>query len=360
MNRRASSLRICLTPRLSGVGGMVSFQYKLLEGLADRGVDVTYDLSDPALSAILVIGGTRQLPALTRARRRGTPIVQRLDGMNWVHRIRRTGWRHYLRAEYGNLLLRTIRRRLASRIVYQSEFSRRWWEQAAGPTLVPNTVIYNGVDLQTYRPEGAQDRPVDRYRILLVEGSLMGGYEAGLEAAVGLASGLANRTRQPGTRLESQPVELMVVGKVAPEVQLRWTQRIRELGNQMPVHIHWAGLVPRQEIPRVDRSAHIFYSADVNAACPNAVIEALACGLPVVAYDTGALPELVTGTSGRIVPYGGDPWRLEPPDIPALVHGAEEVLVGQAEFRPAAHARAVDHFSLDRMVSAYLAQLTEI
>jgi glycosyltransferase involved in cell wall biosynthesis len=354
-----SSPHICLTPRLSGVGGMVSFQHKLLEGLAALGVEVTYDLNDPTLTAILVIGGTRQVPALLQARRRGIPVIQRLDGMNWMHRIRRTGWRHFLRAEYGNLLLRTIRRQIASRIVYQSEFSRRWWEQAAGTTQVPNTVIYNGVNLKSYHPQGIHNRPQDRYRILLVEGSLMGGYEAGLEAAVGLAAGIASRTSQPDSQLENRPVELMVVGKVAPEVQSRWTRRISELGSHAAVHIHWAGLVPRQDIPRIDRSAHLYYSADVNAACPNSVIEALACGLPVVAFDTGALPELVTGNSGRIVAYGGDPWRLEPPDIPALVHGSEEILGGQAEFRQAARERAENLFGLDQMVSAYLDQLTE-
>jgi glycosyltransferase involved in cell wall biosynthesis len=142
-------------------------------------------------------------------------------------------------------------------------------------------------------------------------------------------------------------------------VQSSWTRRISELGSHAPIHIHWAGLVPRQEIPPIDRSAHLYYSADVNAACPNSVIEALACGLPVVAFDTGALPELVTGSSGRIVAYGGDPWRLDPPDIPALVQGSEEVLIGQAEFRPAARERAEKLFGLDQMVNAYLAQLTE-
>ena len=56
---------------------------------------------------------------------------------------------------------------------------------------------------------------------------------------------------------------------------------------------------PRERIPELDRSAHLLYSADLNAACPKSVIEALACGLPVVAFDTGALPELVQGANFR-------------------------------------------------------------
>jgi hypothetical protein len=41
------------------------------------------------------------------------------------------------------------------------------------------------------------------------------------------------------------------------------------------------------------------------------------------------------------------------------VQGSEEVLIGQAEFRPAARERAENLFGLDQMVNAYLAQLTE-
>jgi len=95
----------------------------------------------------------------------------------------------------------------------------------------------------------------------------------------------------------------------------------------------------------------------MNAACPNSTIEALACGLPVVAFDTGALPELVTGGAGRIVPYGGDPWKLDPPDVVALARAAAEVLENQTRFRAGARQRAEDAFGLERMVTGYLESL---
>ena len=121
--------RVCLVPRLKGVGGLVSFQEKLSAGLRRRGVEFSQELADGPFAAVLVIGGTRDLPGLWRARRQGARIVQRLNGMNWLQRVRPAGWRHFLRAEYGNRLLALIRGRLAQRIVYQSHFARGWWER---------------------------------------------------------------------------------------------------------------------------------------------------------------------------------------------------------------------------------------
>ena len=348
--------RICVIPQVSGVGGMVSFRDRFIAGLEARGIEVTHDSRLNTFDSLLVIGGTRDIPGLWRARRRGVRIVQRLNGMNWLHRLQRTGTglKHFLRAEYGNLILRTIRARLANHIVYQSEFAHQWWERTYGPTPVPYSVIHNAVDLNTYTPTPKSTiqispiykLPVDHFRLLLVEGSLMGGYELGLESAVQLIELLNTRYLD---RL-GKPAGLLVAGRVLDEVKAQWAQKTN-------IPLIWAGLVPHEQIPALDRSAHLLYSSDINAACPNSVIEALACGLPVLAFDTGALPELVTGNAGRVVPYGGDPWQLESPDIPALAEAAIEILTQQTNFRTAARTRAEEAFELDLMLDRYLQAL---
>ncbi len=306
-------------------------------GLERRGIQVCHDLADTPYDAILLTSTARNLPALLHQRRRGLRIVQRLDGINWLHRRLHTGARHFLRAEYGNLLLALLRSRVVTRQVYQSEFVRGWWEKRFGPERVPASVIHNGVDLAAYTPNGPHERPENARRLLVVEGSLQGGYETGLTTALGLAEILAGQFL----------LELMVVGKVSASLQT-------ESQKMSKVPILWGGLVPGDRIPRIDRSAHLLYSADVNAACPNSVIEAFACGLPVAGFATGALPELVSGDCGRLVPYGGDPWKLEKPDLPALAGAAGEILRDNERFRLAARSRAEAAFSLDLMVARYL------
>jgi glycosyltransferase involved in cell wall biosynthesis len=343
----SSSLKtgcVCILPHLSGLGGPVSFQGRLIAGLRARGIGVVHNPSDPSCNAVLVIGGTRQVIPIWQARRRGVRIVQRLNGMNWIHRKRQTGLRHYLRSEINNRLLAVIRRYMADGIVYQSNFARNWWQTVYGSSPAPARVIYNGIDLQVYQPGGEGEPPSDHVRLLLVEGHLRGGYEQGLDSAIHLTLVLG----QAG----EVPVKLRVVG----DVPLSMQQRFSALAGNL---VEWAGIVPQASIPHIDRSAHLLFSADLNAACPNSVVEAMACGLPVVGFATGSLPELVEGDSGRVVPYGSNYWNLEPPDISGLAAAVKEVLARKPLFQQAARRRAEEAFGIDQMVEQYIQVLLD-
>ncbi|MDZ4159091.1 MAG: glycosyltransferase family 4 protein [Anaerolineaceae bacterium] len=339
-HRRTGS--VCILPRLEGLGGPVSFQNRLVDGLIRRGVEVHHDPLAAGTAAILVNGGSHHLLDLWRARQRGVRIVQRLNGMNWIHRRRKVGLRFYLRAERNNRLLAFIRRHLADGIIYQSNFAQAWWRTVYGKTRTPARVVYNGVDLTHYTPEGEHERPDGHYRIVLVEGHLGGGNEMGLANAIALAQQLS--------QVAEKAVELMVVGDVPPALQAHWEE-------QALAHIVWAGKVSASRIPFIDRSAHLLFSSDLNAACPNSVIEALACGLPVIAFATGSLPELLEGEAGRVVTYGSNYWNLEPPDISALAAAAQVVLADQENYRRTARARARVAFDVDQMVESYLSAL---
>lgn len=328
--------RICIVPRVDGPGGVTSFRLKFEEGVRARSVDVTYDLSEPA-DAVLVLAGTRRLFALRRARRRGLRIVQRLDGLNWVHRVRWAGLRYTLRAIYGNANLAFIRSRLADHLIYQSQFVKHWWEEWYRPLHTPYSVILNGVDLTRYTPQGLHERPPNHYRLLVVEGSMAGAQNSGLMHAVQLANMLSRKFK----------IELTIVGRVDRRTK-------HKLSDETAFRIRYMDTITREHIPWMMRSSHLLFSAEVNPPCPNSVIEALACGLPVVGFYTGSLPELVQGDAGRLVPYGADQWKLQKPDIPMLAEVAEEVLQNQSQFRKAARERAELALGVGKMVEEYL------
>ncbi len=330
---------ICLFPHIRQTGGPATFQMKFISCLQQKGIEVHFDITRPDTAAILLVGGSSHLPQLTKAKKKDIRIVQRLDGMNWLHKKVRTGFRHYLRAEWNNYLLSHIRKDYADAIVYQSEFTQQWWNRVYGKVSVDEAVIYNGADLDFFNPKGNGIPPKDKIRIMVIEGSFYGGHERDLLNAYGFAKSMAEQSHKP--------IELVIASR-AP------THMLKNIPSSANVEVHWLGIVPLTEIPTLDRSAHLFFPAEINAACPNAVIEAMACGLPIVSFATGSLPELVEGNAGRVVPYGANYWNLEAPDFNTICTAGMEVYEKQEKFRPSARRSAESRFDMHKMAQRYV------
>jgi glycosyltransferase involved in cell wall biosynthesis len=50
------------------------------------------------------------------------------------------------------------------------------------------------------------------------------------------------------------------------------------------------------------RNSDVFLFSALNSACPNALIEAVSCGVPVIAYSSGAVPEICHFSPDLIIP----------------------------------------------------------
>ncbi len=156
------------------------------------------------------------------------------------------------------------------------------------------TVIPCGVDLEHFTPDGPREERARRHRVLSV-GRLVPrkGVGTAIEAVAALAaSGL--------------DVELVVVGGGDtsdgrdPELE-----RLREVaqGTGMADRVAIRGQLPQTALPELYRSADVVVCAPWYEPFGIVPLEAMACGVPVVASSVGGLIDsVVDGVTGRHVP----------------------------------------------------------
>lgn len=194
-------------------------------------------------------------------------------------------------------------------------------------------VIPNGVDIAEFKPGNkvtAREHlgwPQDAYIVMFaansVRYSIWKDYDTMREAILLAGHGIHGR-----------PLRFFAIGDTAP------AERVGE--------------VKIEFIPYKDSLTECYQAADVylHAAkadtFPTTIIEALACGTPVVATAVGGIPEqIIENETGFLVPAGDSSALAE-----RLVRLGESPELARS-MGEAAHRDAVKRFSLERMVSSY-------
>jgi glycosyltransferase involved in cell wall biosynthesis len=135
---------------------------------------------------------------------------------------------------------------------------------------------------------------------------------------------------------EAKDAQLVIAGEGPEKVRLE--RSARELG--ISASVQWLGY--REDVAEVYRRLAVLLIPSRSEGLPNAAIEAMAYGVPVVASEVGGLAEIVTdGLDGFLVP---------PDDTEGLARRILEIL-GDPGLRERLGRRAVDavasRFSLD-------------
>lgn len=107
--------------------------------------------------------------------------------------------------------------------------------------------------------------------------------------------------------------ETLLIGSGELESELKADIRARALENV----VRLVGSIDHSAVPNWLRIGDAFCLPSLMEGMPNVVLEALACGLPIVATRVGALPDVVNSESGILVPAG---------DAAALAQAIGEVM----------------------------------
>jgi colanic acid/amylovoran biosynthesis glycosyltransferase len=205
-------------------------------------------------------------------------------------------------------------------------------------------VIYPGFDLEMFKPAG--ERQDGKVRILFVgQLSQYKGLDLLLEAFMRLAKNHDKKT-----------IELWICGKGPLENTVRACAKRLE-------NIRYFGSVDWHELPAIYNQCHIFCSPSVDNTrfgiriweeqLGMVLVEAMASGLPVVASDCGAIPEIL-GTNNLIVNQSSK--EMLHSSLEALVHDPDRRLsIGEKN-----RARAEEMFEPRVQCQKYASSLSRL
>jgi glycosyltransferase involved in cell wall biosynthesis len=147
----------------------------------------------------------------------------------------------------------------------------------------------------------------------------------------------------PGVRGRIPGVRALVAGD-GPE-RTRLESLSRELG--VANDVEFIGASPHERMPELFAQAQVAVLPSLMEATSVAALEAMACGIPVVASDVGGLPEIVDASVGALVPPG-DPSALADAIVAVLTDP------GRSAKGRLARERVVAKWSNDRLVERHL------
>jgi glycosyltransferase involved in cell wall biosynthesis len=227
---------------------------------------------------------------------------------------------------------------------------RKVEQSMLAPAIAAARIIPNGVDLTSFRPgnkataRSALGLPSDPRILLFVSKrprrSMWKDYPV-LDAAFG----------QLGNRLTRQLLLLIVLGETAP-TERRGRNEVRFVAYQGDP----------ETVARYYQAADLYVHPSRADTFPSTVLEALACGTPVVATAVGGIPEQVLDLGAHTADQATG--ILTPPaDAAALAAGIERLvldpkLLQQLSQNAAADARS--RFDFERQADDYLNWYGEI
>lgn len=229
------------------------------------------------------------------ARKLGKPVVIGALGTDINERHGINAW----------LTRRTLQS--ADRIVFVSQAMTRHAIDTFGVSPERCATVVNGINTAVFHP---QDRASCRTALGLPPHAPVVVYVGRLIEAKGLSELVASVTKLRQTRPDLRTIligEGPYLGTLKEQIAASGQQdRITLAGGQLP-----------EKVAQYINAADVLTLPSWSEGYPNVLVEALACGCPVVATRVGGIPEIVTADNGRLVP---------PRDTNALADALDQTL----------------------------------
>jgi glycosyltransferase involved in cell wall biosynthesis len=238
---------------------------------------------------------------------------------------------------------------LADYVFYQSAFCRSSADRFLGHNRSPNEVLHNAVDTHVFRP--TRTRSAGSGLVLITAGSHTKRYRVtcAIETLVAL--------RKSGVECR-----LIVGGKCCWGEEQPSRREAQDFANVRGVadRVEFTGPYSQQDAVDLLNRADILLHPTYNDSCPRLVLEAMACGVPVVCSRSGGTPELVGDTAGVAVPVPLDWEREHVPEPTALAAAVTQIFHNLDAFSISARERAVSRFDVAPWIERHRTVFAEL
>lgn len=302
--------------RAGDIGGPLVKVKRLKEHFPERrfSFNIVYTLSNtPYLSE----------QALLHIKRKQIPLILNQNGLFYP------GW--YDGDWEKNNFVMSKAYHLADHVFWQSEFCRRSANKFLGERRGPGEILYNAIDTKLFHPAGEKSprKPIT----FLITGKINEHLNYRLKSTI---EALAE------ARNNGLNARLLISGWVeTPHI-------IKEFAKSLNLDdaIDLSGPYTQEKAPSIYRSADVYVTTKYLDPCPNAVLEAMACGLPVLYSASGGTPELVGKTAGIGLPVPEDWYNIHVPSSHDISSGMIRIASSFSEMGACARKRAVEKFDL--------------
>ena len=273
-------------------------------------------------------------------KKRGIPIVQNQNGVFYK------GW-YEGDWERENKRM-SVPYHLANYVIYQSKFCQNAAEKYLGERIGKSEILYNAVDTNYFKPHKKEVTSNSAFTFLLsgrIGSHLSYRVESALKSLAEVIS-------------EGLNAKLIISGRLDREVKDVSEKLISKL--HLKSVITFTGAYTQEEAPFIYNNADAYIMTKHNDPCPNTVIEALSCGLPIIYSDTGGVPELVGDNAGIAVKCEDDWDNAQVPDEAEIAEGMIVVAQNHSEMSNAARNRAVEKYDIKHWIDRHKAIFTEV
>lgn len=247
-----------------GVGGPSTFMRNLKEYLLSQQYPFIEDINKISQSDSIFFPISFNERVLKYFKKNKKPIIQRLDGVYYPSK-------HGFKYHYLNREIKKDYFKYSDFVIFQSKFSRLECFTIMGE--IPDSkyaIILNGTDKKVFKP--SFKRFSKNNIIFGATGSFRN-----KDMILPVVKALDDLSKD-------YKIEYRIIGPVTNNEVLNILKRpyITLLGEKDKYGLG-------EELKKIDILIH----CQLNPACPNSVIEAISCGIPVVGFDTGAMREVM-------------------------------------------------------------------